>query len=180
MVMKRLRIMLAALVLAVAGGVFLAAGPAGAIANVGNNWCLGTSAYCMNAWNGGPWVKLYSGGPTANGDFGYSADGGGQYHYLAFGNYGSPWANQCIGDANNDPGDARASLNPCPGLFNNNYSGDGWGTHLTVVFSVCNPGYYAFHDTHWNGWIGPADTSGGSQFYLNKQQPWCFKAYDPR
>jgi hypothetical protein len=142
-------------------------------ANVGTNWCLGSTSpgECINAWNGGPWVRLYTGGPTANGDFSYE---GGTNHYLAFGNYGSPWANQCIGDANNDPGDARASLNPCPGLFNGNPDGDGWGTHVQKYTSVCPNGWAAFKDIHWNGWIGPQNESQGATIYLNKPSPYCY------
>lgn len=157
-----------------------AATPAQAIVNIGNNWCLGTSSSCMNAWSGGPWVKLYTGGDTANGDFTWDHGIALPAQYLVLTNYGSPWANRCIGDANNDAGDARASLDVCPGTGGGSGSGDGWGTHIVRHDEVCNSGYTAFKDTHWNGWIGPSGNLGnGDQFYLNKPTPWCFRADPP-
>jgi hypothetical protein len=144
--------------------------------NIGENWCIGNSNDCLNAWNGGPWVKIYTGGPTTNGLFAPTTDSQDRYAYLLFGNFGSPWSSHCIGDAYNDPNDARASLNPCPGALGNDPSGDGWGTHLVEDHTNCASGYYGWYDSHWGGWIGPvANYTNGSQIYLNKQNPYCYK-----
>lgn len=152
--------------------------PASAI-NAGNNWCLSTTPYCWNAWGGGPWVKQYTGGANqANGDFIWDHGLALPAQYLFFANAGSNWYGQCIGDANNNPNDARASLNPCPGVNGGSGSGDGWGTHWTRDTASCPNGYVAFKNNHWGGWLGP-DVVGvnGSQFYLNKPNPYCFKSY---
>ena len=167
------------------GGVATAAAvtapPAHAIVNIGNNWCIGDTSLCMNAWNGGPWVKQYTGGTTPNGDFTWDHGTALPAQYLVFTNYASPWANRCIGDANNDAGDARASLDVCPGTSGGSGSGDGWGTHILRDTASCANGYVAFKDIHWNGWIGPANiTDNGAQYYLNKQTPFCFRAYPPQ
>lgn len=147
----------------------------------GNNWCWGNSSDCMNAWNGGPWVKGYTGGDTANGDFIRDFGTSLPSTYLVFWNSSSPWFGKCIGDAYNDPNDARASLDPCPGTNGGGGSGDGWGTHLHSYSndSICASGYFAFKDDHWNGWVGFADGSNGSQLYLNKPAPFCFRADPP-
>ncbi len=156
----------------------LTASPALAVPNTGNNWCIGNSNDCMNAWNGGPWVKQYTGGPgVANGDFTWDHGSALPAQYLVFTNYGSAWSNQCIGDANNDPNDARASMNACPGATTGTGT-DNWGTHITAYSSPCSNGYLAFKDNHWNNWIGPANlTDNGAQYYLHKPVPFCFRAY---
>jgi hypothetical protein len=155
--------------------------PALAIPNAGNNWCLSTTPYCWNAWGGGPWVQQYTGGANqANGDFIWDHGTYIPAQYLFFSNQGSNWYGNCIGDAYNNPNDARASLNPCPGVNGGNGNGDGWGTHWVRDTGDCPNGQVAFKNVHWNGWLGP-DVVGvnGSLFYLNKPNPYCFTAYPP-
>ena len=62
----------------------------------------------------------------SNGDFIWDHGLALPAQYLFFSNQGSSWYGQCIGDAFNDPNDARASLNPCPGVNGGNGNGDGW------------------------------------------------------
>jgi len=145
-------------------------------ADVGHNWCLGSTSpgECINAWGGGPWVKLYTGGPTDNGLF--AATSGSGNSYLLFGHFASPWSSHCIGHANNDPSDARVSLDACPGATGGSSSGDGWGTHVTFRTDVCSNGWTAIQDNHTGGWVGPASEGNGAQFYLNKPSPWCYRA----
>src|SRR5215475_416691 len=167
---RRLAALLAAV--AVAGTLVLATSGV-ARADIGNNWCLGSTSpgECINAWNGGPWVKLYTGGPTKNGLFAATAGSGNSY--LIFGNFESSWGSHCIGDANNDQTDSRVSLDACPGATGGNASGDGWGTHVQFVTSVCGSGWTAIKDLHTGGWVGPQNEGNGAQFYLNKPSPWC-------
>lgn len=149
--------------------------------NQGNNWCLGSTSpgECINAWGGGPWVKLYTGGDTANGDYIWDHGIALPAQYLILSNQGSNWFGNCIGDAYNDPNDARASLDPCPGQNGGSGSGDGWGTHILRDTTVCSNGWVAFKDLHWGGWIGPENEGNGAQFYLNKPSPWCYRADPP-
>lgn len=155
----------------------LAATAAPAFANTGNNWCIGTTSECLNAWNGGPWVKLYTNGTTTNGDFLWDHGLALPAQYLIFGNTASNWFGNCIGDAFNNANDARASLDPCPGQNGGSGSGDGWGTHILRDTTVCGSGWVAFKDLHWNAWIGPESETQGAQIYLNKPNPYCYQAY---
>jgi hypothetical protein len=136
---------------------------------------------CLNAWSGGPWINDYTGGPettdinqemlliNVNGN----TDGSGNYQIAFVGN--DSWKNQCIGDANNNPGSADTSLDPCalPAFG----QAAGWGTQMTVGTSGCPSGEAWFHDNHWNGYLGPVGgATNGSHFYLNKPTPYCFLA----
>jgi hypothetical protein len=144
-------------------------------------WCENTvGTGCLNAWSGGPWVKDYTGGPETGDDH--------QVFYLvdvdnsvgnATGNYqivydgqGTSWADQCVGDAYNNSGDADTSLDSCG---NDTGGGSGWGTEMSVGTNGCPSGEAWIHDNHWNGYLGPpAGAVNGSHFYLNKPTPYCF------
>src|SRR6266567_5703512 len=101
----RRKVALTLVSVAILGGVTVSAAET-AQANVGFNWCIGNTSECINAWNGGPWVKLYTGGTTANGDF-LGVTGFSNFEYMDFTNSGSAWYHHCIGDAYNDANDAR-------------------------------------------------------------------------
>ena len=130
---------------------------------------------CPNAWGGGPWVKDYTGGPElsdTNQDFMVIDENGSQTgpsEIMFYGN--SSWSGQCIGDAYNNSGRADVSLDPCglPGQAQ-----AGWGTQMTWGTSGCPSGEAWFHDSHWNGYLGPGSSVNGSPFYLNKPSPVCF------
>jgi len=126
-----------------------------------NQWCAGSSNLCLNAWGGGPLVKVYSPGVTNNN---FQVVGSG-YDQLEFAN-----TNYCIADNNNNPSDAKAALSS---ICSDNPDVAGWGVNFTSGF--CSGGGVWFHNNHWNGYLGPATSSNGSQFYLNKPTPWCFK-----
>jgi hypothetical protein len=139
-------------------------------------WCSGND--CPNAWGGGPWVNVYTGGPETgdtNQDFFLADDDNandnatGYYQIIYAGS--SSWAGECIGDAYNNSGYADTSLDPCGSAS----GGAGWGTIMTVGTSGCPSGEAWFHDNHWNGYLAPANDAGnGSHFYLNDQSKVCF------
>lgn len=149
--------------------------PTAANAGTGNEWCMtATNTKCINAWSGGPFVKLYTGqGGGSNSDFTvfFVQDG---HQALQFtGN--SSWAGRCIGDANNDPGNASSSLDVC------GFSGGaGWGTRFDAGFTGCPAGYSWFRNVHWGGYLGPQDpNTNGSPFFLNKPTKTCFQDFPP-
>jgi hypothetical protein len=127
---------------------------------------------CLNAWGGGPWVDVYTGGDETgdthqhfmvideNGDRNGTAE-------IMFTGSGS-WNGQCIGDAYNKSGYADTSLDPCarPG------QSAGWGTQMTWGTSGCPSGTAWFHDNHWNGYLAPGN-GNGSHWYLNDQTKTC-------
>lgn len=147
------------------GGALLA--PAAHAAS-GNFWCIETADWCLNAWNGGPFVKVYnSNGGTNNyfTDINSATLGYANMEDTGDGNY----AGYCIGDYNNNANDARAGLVGGCGASN-----IGWGGNMGTQFCANNTGV-EFWDAHWNGWLGPENSNGnGTQFYLNKPNPYCF------
>jgi hypothetical protein len=149
-----------------------------ASAGTGNEWCMtSTNSKCINAWSGGPFVKLYTGqGGGANSDFTPSGPVSGHIILEFTGNSG--WAGTCIGDAYNDPGNASVSLDSC------GFSGGsgGWGTLFDSGSSGCPSGYVWYRNVHWGGtYLGPQDSNtNGSPFYLNKPGKTCFKAFPPQ
>jgi hypothetical protein len=85
------------------------------------------------------------------------------------------WNGYCVGDAYNESGDARVSLDPC----GNNGQGAGWGTQFEWIqgngSNGCPSGYSAFYNRHWGGYLGPQQSGvNGSPFYLNKSGKVCF------
>jgi len=131
----------------------------------GNEYCL--TYDCLNSWNGGPWVNVYTGG----------ADGTPNNYFTVLCNTttgnctiedtgGNAWAGHCIGDAYNDPNNASTSLDVC---------GSGWGTNFKYVTSGCGPIGVAFYNNHWKGYLGPPSGAvNGSHWYLNKPTKYCF------
>jgi hypothetical protein len=135
--------------------------------------CAGSS--CLNAWGGGPYVNAYTGGAfTTNDDFDIVPESNGNVILEFVG--GGTWNDRCIGDAKNETGDARASLDPC----GNNGQNAGWGTQFEQLpgngNNSCPSGTSYFYDLHWGGYLGPQKSGvNGSPFYLNKPAPVCFK-----
>lgn len=143
----------------------------------GNRWCYGQAQ--INAWGGGPWVNSYDGCPgPSNGDFTVIHLTPSTNLALKF-TGGGPNDGRCVGDANNDPSDARTSLNSC----GTNGVGEGWGVDFTFIGQgSCPAGQYYFQNAHWsgatNGYLGPVNGwVNGSHMYLNKQTALCFKYY---
>jgi hypothetical protein len=138
-------------------------------------WCGPNSGNdCLNAWGGGPYVNVYTGGPeTRDTDQHFMVideNGNQNASEIVYTGSGS-WAGRCIGDASNDSGNADTSLDACalPG------QSAGWGTQMTWGTSGCPSGEAWFKDTHWNGYLGPpAGAANGSHFYLNKPSKVCF------
>jgi len=128
---------------------------------------------CLNAWSGGPYVNVYTGGPETtdtHADFAVFANPGTGYAEIGFTGTGS-WSGECIGDASNNSGDADVSLDSC----GSSSGGQGWGTNFTWGTDGCPSGEAWFKDVHWNGYLGPPDGYvNGSHFYLNKPGLLCF------
>jgi hypothetical protein len=140
---------------------------------------------CLNAWNGGPYVKSYSPGVSnenfAEQDVFNRCESG-----SALTTNGCPIAGipagylivqlrysngQCVGDLNGASGDAHAALTTC----NNPNTGQGgaYGTIFVARATSCSngDGYWNAHwSSNWNGSLGGLRISGntnGSQFWLN-------------
>jgi len=156
-----------------------AIGPGGIGAIESSQYCgpnLGSD--CLNAWSGGPYVNVYTGGDENTdtnqhfivlGEVDSNGDETGDVQIMFVGT-GSSWFGQCIGDASNNSGLADTSLDGCalPGQT------AGWGTQFTWGTSGCPAGTVWFHDNHWNGYLGPvANPVNGSHWYLNKPSPVC-------
>jgi hypothetical protein len=128
---------------------------------------------CLNAWNGGPWVNVSTGGPEVrdtNQQFMIIDENGDQNtSEIMFTGSGS-WSGMCMGDAYNDPGNGDVSLDACalPG------QNSGWGTQMTWGASGCPSGEAWFKDNHWNGYLAPNGTVNGSHWVLNNPSPVCF------
>jgi hypothetical protein len=153
-------------------GAALASGIPGASAQTVDTFCFysGGGYACPNAWNGGPWVDA-SAGPgfpsgilPANDDFTIVYESNGDAELQDSGP--NAWAGKCIGDAYNESGKAETSLDPC-GVNGKNA---GWGTTFVVISQGCPlPGYVAFYNLHWGGYLGPPNKwVNGSNLYLNK------------
>ena len=151
-----------------AGVTALALTAAPAYAVSGNQWCLqSNNTHCFNAWNGGPFVKLYVGGSGggSNSDFTLIQGGAlGANVILRFSGTGT-WADgqHCIVDASNDPNQTSTSLDVC-NISTGNF---GYGTLFTIVTSGCPNGWEAFHNNHWGGYLAPFSDTNGSPMILN-------------
>jgi hypothetical protein len=129
---------------------------------------------CLNAWGGGPYVNVYTGGDETsdtNQNFMVIAENGDQNGTaeIMYTGHGS-WNGRCIGDASNDSTLADVSLDACarPGQT------AGWGTQFTWGTSGCPSGTVWFHNNHWPGYLGPPDNAAnGSHWYLNKPNKVC-------
>jgi len=132
---------------------------------------------CLNAWGGGPYVNVYTGGDEnrdTNQHFmvidevDQNGNQTGNAEIMFVGN--GSWNGQCIGDASNNSGLADVSLDGCARPGQN----AGWGTQFTWGTSGCPSGTVWFHNNHWNGYLGPPDNPvNGSHWYLNKPSKVC-------
>jgi len=117
-------------------------------------WCYYNGGYaCLNAWGGGPYVNVYTGGPETSDthqDFAVFANPGTGYAEIGFTGSGS-WSGECIGDASNNSGLADVSLDSC----GSSSGGQGWGTNFTWGTDGCPSGEAWFKNVHWNGYLGP-------------------------
>lgn len=135
--------------------------------------CIGTvTPWCLDAWNGGPLIKVYgtNGGQNTVFDT-ITNQNQTQFTQIEF-DPGGILQGQCIGDVGNNPNDARSGfVTGCGG------SGIGWGGNWGVQNCASNQGV-EFWNAHWNGWLGPENANGnGTQFYNNKPTPYCFLIY---
>ena len=122
---------------------------------------------CLNAWGGGPFVNVYSGGPETrdtHADFVLLDNQATGYYELAYvGSQGD--SGGCIGDAYNNTNDADVSLDACGTASGN----QGFGTNMDWGTNGCPSGEVWVYDYHWNGYLGPPNNYvNGSHFYLNK------------
>ena len=128
---------------------------------------------CLNAWNGGPYVNVYTGGDETrdtNQNFMVIAEDGDQNHAEIMYTGSSSWNGRCIGDASNLSGNADVSLDACATPDQT----AGWGTQFTWGTSGCPSGTVWFHNNHWPGYLGPPDNAvNGSHWYLNKPNKVC-------
>jgi hypothetical protein len=132
---------------------------------------------CLNAWGGGPYVNVYTGGDENSdtnqhfmviNEVDQNGNQTGTAEIMFAGN--SSWNGQCIGDASNNSGLADVSLDACATPSQT----AGWGTQFTWGTSGCPSGTVWFHDNHWNGYLGPpANPVNGSHWYLNKPNKVC-------
>jgi len=117
----------------------------------------GTGGLCLNAWNGGPFVKAY--GANVTNDAFSLVSTGGLYYAVEYTNTGN-----IIGDVYNNKNDARAGLTDT----------GAWGTVFTIGSSGCGSGF-AIRNNHWGAYLGFSFFSG-AQAYLNTSAV-CFTAY---
>jgi len=170
----RKRIMLALASIAMLFGVGIATTGTAHASVWDGQWCSTGLSGCINAWGGGPFVKQYNGVNVKNNNFSLFQQSPTVYYSLKFFG-GGTYNGKCIGDANNDQNDARAYLDSC----GTGGTGEGWGVNFTTGQSGCPTGYSWFHNVHWGGYLGPAGTGNGSQYYLNKPGKVCFAALGP-
>jgi hypothetical protein len=163
----RITAMLTACLVAIGFGSFLTAAPSFAQAG-GDQFCFSTS-YCINAWNGGPYIDVY--GPNVANNV-FSLVQNGNYWDLQFTNTASGSYGECIGDYGNSSTNARAALDSddcAAGQI-------AWGANFTTPTAGCPPGEFALRNVHWGGYLGPS-TSGlgnGDAFYLNNADEFCY------
>ena len=137
-------------------------------------YCVLPITGCLNAWGGGPYVKVEttSDPNIQNNRFQVFPVGNGNYQIVFVG--GGRYNGDCIGDEGNVSGNATAGLVVC-----NTHTAAGWGTIFRDRSNLCTTGYSAYYNSHWKGYLGPVDGYvNGSNFYLNKPNLVCF-AYLP-
>jgi hypothetical protein len=158
---------LAASLLTISFGSFLTATPSFGQTDP-DEVCTATS-FCVNAWNGGPYVNVYT--PGASNDTFYLMENGSGYWNLQYIDFlGTYW---CVGDFGNSSTDARA------GLVMGDCTGGGaipWGGNFTRVTTNCPSNEFALKDNHWGGWLAPSTPGlgNGDPFYLNNTSEFCY------
>src|SRR5882672_10244729 len=145
-------------------------GKSGTLAYSGNEWCaknsFGTRG-CLNAWNGGPWVRILAHTGAANTYFSLIQDGTGNSYFKFTGP--GVWNNHCIGDAYNDPNQEHlASLDPC---------GKGWGTYFNAYKSCDNYTGWTFKNVHSGKFLSLGSFSNGANVYLDSSTQTCWHPY---
>jgi hypothetical protein len=128
------------------------------------------SNYCLNGWNGGPYVNAYTSG-VANNDFVafYNSDTG--YENIEYTGNGA-YSDECVSDYGNSSSDARAGLD---GYCETDQIA--WGANFQLY--SCGDGAAAFENVHWGGWLAPSSLSDGAGFYLNNSTEHCFSILGP-
>lgn len=121
----------------------------------------------INAWNGGPFVKVWNMAGSTNNDFTAGADPFNNRIVIEYTGGGS-WNGQCVGDAYNNSSRADTSLDPCATSGNNG----GWGTNFSSGNSGCGSDQLWFHNDHWGGYL--AGDGVGTPFYLNVSTKVCY------
>lgn len=123
---------------------------------------------CLNKWNDGSLIKAYTPGAT-NENYVIQLTGDGSGNVQIY----DPNTGQCVGDYQNNSGDAKASdYENCPS------SGvAGWGTVFSYYSTGCPNASGVLYNHHWNGDLS-ANAANGSQFYLNVgSNPYCLKQF---
>lgn len=158
--------MVASVVIAATGGNVFAAGGA-------TQWQIEANGSFMNAWNGGPLIKIYN-GQALNNDFLLIHDphGSGYYELELLTGGHSTYDGFCIGDYTGSSTNARAGMVGC----GSSSVAPGYGALFSLAGSSqgCRSGDYAFKNVHWNGWLGATGDLNGDQFYLNNAASVCF------
>jgi hypothetical protein len=172
--MRRMLAVLSSVFIVAFAGMAVSASPA--FAGTGAQDCTGTVPIaCLNAWNGGPWVDVYTQTGAVNNDFTIGQGSGPNFVTLRFTGTHNSWYGMCIGDAYNNQGDDRASLDPCPSGGNSG----GWGVNFTV--QNCTTVYgngLAFKDYHLGGYLYPTSLSNGANWKLDGSFT-CLNYYPP-
>jgi len=143
-----------------------------------NNFCYNgaNTPACLNAWNGGPWVDVWTVPGQQNNEFKIITETDGNVELQFVG--GGAWNDECIGDAYNEPGspptfsvNAETSLDPC----GTNGAGAGWGTQfMDESYDCLDNGSIAFKNIHWNDYLGPFGSGNGDHFILDSAGVYCF------
>ena len=166
------------LTLAFGGSMALRTGAASASVNtqISFQYCHGNA--CLNAWNGGPAIKVYSPGAANNDFYVYlylNYENGNEAYSLEAtidGPIGGSYNGYCIGDAGNSSRNASAGLVPC---WNAIGGTGGLGISFKIDNTDCPLGEMALYNIHWRGYLGPpSGYSNGADWYLNKPTPYCF------
>jgi hypothetical protein len=151
----------------------------------GNQWCTNGEYTCLNAWDGGPYVKTYFNGASHN-DF-YVGSAGNLTYYIEYvgGSGGVGWWGHCIGDAENNSAYKTVSLDVCPGVGRD----AGWGTVFSIVACHTPDGVagFAFKNAHWTSSLGRAAylhpqgdaTRKNIPYMLDGTSAYCFGKYGP-
>ena len=102
-------------------------------------FCGDNGYQCLNAWGGGPWVDVYTGGVDNNDSnwefsvYPWTGLQGSNPVQIDFdGATTGPWSDSCVGDAYNESGYADTSLDPC-GLFGGGSSRLGNSLHRVFL-----------------------------------------------
>lgn len=159
----RILVILGALSLAI--GLGIGSGEAAHAASAAHQYCV-SGAYCLNAWNGGPAVNVYSTGVQNNDFYAFYNSGTGYYNIAFIG--GGTYDGDCVSDYGNSSSDARAGLDG-----NCQLGSIAWGANF-MEDDNCGAGAVGFQNVHWGGWLAPAGNADGDAFYLNNGSEHCF------